>query len=76
MSHPGGVDHGIAAQSNVLGPTGRGPSSCLMGSIDPEKPRQALEIPQRYDIPLNVALGKPAETIELEDVGPDGGSSC
>ena len=38
-------------------------------------PRAALEIPERYEILLVVALGKPAETVVLEDVGPAGGSS-
>ena len=28
--------------------------------------------PERYEIQLVVALGKPAEIVVLEDVGPDG----
>jgi hypothetical protein len=44
----------------------------MIGSIDRPKLREALEIPERYDILLIVALGKPAETVVLEDVGPDG----
>jgi nitroreductase len=68
----GGVDHGIAAQSIVLGATERGLGGCMIGSIDRKKLRAALEIPERYDILLIVALGKPAETVVLEDVGPDG----
>jgi nitroreductase len=67
----GGVDHGIAAQSMVLGATERGLGGCMIGSIDKPKLRAALEIPERYDILLIVALGKPAETVVLEDVGPD-----
>ena len=68
----GGVDHGIAAQSMVLGAMERGIGGCMIGSIDRPKLRAALEIPERYDILLIVALGKPAETVVLEDVGPDG----
>ena len=68
----GGVDHGIAAQSIMLGATERGLGGCMIGSIDKPKLRAALEIPERYDILLVLALGKPAETVVLEDVGPDG----
>ena len=68
----GGVDHGIAAQSMVLGAMERGIGGCMIGSIDRPKLRAALEIPERYDILLIVALGKPAETVVLEDVGSDG----
>ena len=41
-------------------------------SIDREKLRQALEIPERYDILPIPALGKPAETVALVDAGPAG----
>ena len=68
----GGVDHGIAAQSIMLGATERGLGGCMIGSIDKPKLRAALDIPERYDILLVLALGKPAETVVLEDVGPDG----
>ena len=33
----------------------------------------ALSIPDRYEILLVIALGKPVERVVLEDVGPDGG---
>jgi nitroreductase len=68
----GGVDHGIAAQSMVLGAMERGIGGCMIGSIDRPKLRLALDIPERYDILLIVALGVPAEKVVLEDVGPDG----
>jgi hypothetical protein len=44
----------------------------MIGSIDKPKLRAALKIPVRYDILLVLALGKPAEMVVLEDVGPDG----
>ena len=68
----GGVDHGIAAQSIMLGATERGLGGCMIGSIDKKKLRQALEVPERYNILLILALGRPAETVVLEDIGPDG----
>jgi hypothetical protein len=67
-----GCDHGIAAQSIMLGATERGLGGCMIGSIDRPKLRQVLDIPERYEILLVLALGKPAETVVLEDVGPDG----
>jgi nitroreductase len=66
-----GCDHGIAAQSIMLGATERGLGGCMIGSIDRDKLRAVLDIPERYEILLILALGKPAETVVLEDVGPD-----
>ena len=34
--------------------------------------RETLDIPEQYEILLVLALGKPAETVVLEDVGADG----
>ncbi|MGA9347779.1 MAG: nitroreductase family protein [Anaerolineae bacterium] len=67
-----GCDHGIAAQSIMLGATERGLGGCMIGSIDHSGLRQALDIPDRYDILLLLALGKPKETVVLEEVGSDG----
>ena len=67
-----GCDHGIAAQSIMLGATERGLGGCILGALDRTALREALDIPERYDILLVLALGKPKETVVLEDVGPDG----
>jgi len=67
-----GCDHGIAAQSIMLGAAERGLGGCIIGSIDRDGLRQALDIPERYEILLVLALGKPEETVVLEEVGPDG----
>jgi nitroreductase len=61
-------NHGIAAQSILLGATEMGLGGCMIGSIDKEKLRKALEIPSRYEILLVLALGKPNEQIVLETV--------
>ena len=44
----------------------------MIGSIDKDGLRQALDIPEKYEIMLIQALGKPKETVVIEDVGPDG----
>jgi nitroreductase len=67
-----GCDHGIAAQSIMLGATERGLGGCMIGSIDKRGLRQVLNIPDRYEILLILALGKPKERVVLEEVGPDG----
>jgi len=63
-----GCDHGIAAQSMLLGATEMGLGGCMFGSVKREKLREALGIPGRYDILLVVAVGKPVETVVLEDL--------
>ena len=67
-----GCDHGIAAQSIMLGATERGLGGCIIGSIDRDGLRQTLDVPERYEILLLLALGKPRETVVLEEVGSAG----
>ena len=70
--HSVNCDHGIAAQTILLGAVERGLGGCIIGSIQREPLSKTLGIPDRYKILLVVALGKPAERIVLEPVGPDG----
>ncbi len=60
-------DHGIAAQSILLAAVERGLGGCMVGSIDREGLRHRLNIPGFLDILLVLALGKPGETVVLED---------
>jgi len=66
-------DHGIAAQSILLGATERGLGGCMIGSIRRQKLRQVLDIPPRYKILLVLALGKPRETVVIDTDSPSGG---
>jgi nitroreductase len=63
-----GCDHGIAAQSIMLGAAEKGFGGCIIASIQKERLRKALNIPRRYEILLALALGKPAEKVAIEDV--------
>ncbi|MFU8795912.1 MAG: nitroreductase family protein [Dehalococcoidia bacterium] len=72
ISGSGGCDHGIAAQSIMLGATERGLGGCMMGSANKEGLRKALDIPSRYEALLVIALGKPKETVVIEELGGDG----
>lgn len=65
-------DDGIAAQTILLGAVEQGLGGCMIGSIDKERLRQALNIPEHLTIRLVVALGKPAERVVLEDLEPGG----
>jgi nitroreductase len=65
-----GCDHGIAAQSILLGATETGFGGCIIGSIQKTELRQAMAIPTEYEILLVIALGRPKERVVLEAVGP------
>jgi nitroreductase len=67
-----GCDHGIAAQSIMLGATEWGLGGCILGALDRDGLQRVLQIPERYEILLMLALGKPKEQVVIEDVGPDG----
>ena len=66
------VDVGIAAQSILLGAAEKGFGGCMIGSINRPGLRKDLKIPQQYQIPLVIALGKPDEQIVLEEVDETG----
>jgi nitroreductase len=67
-----GCDHGIAAQSILLGAAEAGFGGCILGAIQRSELHEILTIPAEYEILLVLALGKPRETVVLETVGPDG----
>jgi nitroreductase len=67
-----GCDHGIAAQSILLGAREKGLGGCMIGSIKRDGLRQVLSLPERYDILLVIAVGRPKEEVVLTEVGPDG----
>ncbi len=67
-----GCDHGIAAQTMLLGAVERGLGGCIVGSIQRPSLQAAMQIPEKYELLLAVALGKPKETVKLESVGADG----
>ncbi|MGD9317991.1 MAG: nitroreductase family protein [Anaerolineae bacterium] len=72
ISQAFGVDHGIAAQSILLGATEKGLGGCIIASVQREALRKALGIDARYKILLVLALGKPKERVVIDAVGPDG----
>ena len=65
-------DNGIAAQTILLGAVEKGLGGCMIASIQRSKLRETLNIPERYEILLVIALGKPVETVIIETVKPEG----
>jgi len=65
-------DHGIAAQSILLGATENGLGGCMIATIKRDELRKELNIPLQYEILLVIALGKPKETVVIESVEPSG----
>jgi nitroreductase len=65
-------DQGIAAQSILLGAAEKGLGGCMLGAIKKDDLRKALNLADRLDILLVIALGKPREKVVIENVGADG----
>jgi nitroreductase len=66
-----GCDHGIASQSILLGAREKGLAGCIIGSIQRDRLRTILNIPDHLEILLVLAIGKPKEEAVIEDVDPD-----
>ena len=67
-----GVDHGIAAQSIMLGAVERDLGGCMIGSVQRIKLQHELNLPDHLQILLVLALGKPDEKVVIETVPEDG----
>ncbi|MCU0914092.1 MAG: nitroreductase family protein [Planctomycetes bacterium] len=72
INHSFGCDHGIAAQSILLGARENGLAGCMIGLIQRDELRQTLAIPAPYEILLVIALGKPREQAAIDEVGSNG----
>ena len=66
-----GIDHGIAAQSILLGATNEGLGGCIIASINRDELCNDLKIPDRYEVLLILAIGKPVEKVIIEKIKDD-----
>jgi len=66
------IDAGLATQSILLGAVERGLGGCIMGSLNRDNVRKLFNIPDKYEIIYAIAIGKPKETVVIEEVEPDG----
>ncbi len=65
-------DHGLAAQSILLGAVEAGYGGCQFGAIDKPGLMKDMGIDERYEIQMVIALGKPKEIVVLEELDEDG----
>lgn len=64
-------DHGIVAQTILLAATADGFGGCMLAAIDRQRLTKILNITDKFDILLVIALGKPDETIVIETMVDD-----
>lgn len=64
-------DDGIAAQSILLGATEAGFGGCIIYTINRNKMKELLRISEQLEIIQVFALGKPKETVVLDEVKND-----
>ena len=72
ISRNAGCDHGIAAQSILLGAMEKGLGGCMIATVNRKELSKLLNIEPRYEIVLVIVLGKPKETVVIENIRPDG----
>lgn len=65
-------DHGIAAQTMLLGAVEKGLGGCIIMSINKVKLAEYLAIPKHFEILMVIALGKPKEQVVIEKLDVDG----
>lgn len=65
-------DHGIAAQSILLGATEKGLGGCMIGTVQRQKLCEVLNLPSHYEILLVLAIGKPKEQVVIETINDSG----
>lgn len=65
-------DHGIAAQSILLGAREKGLAGCMLAALNRPKLSAVLNIPKPLEIKLVLAIGKPKETIVIDDLNTEG----
>lgn len=69
IANSAGVDHGIMAQSILLGAVEQGFGGCMIASVkDKEELADKLNIPEHLKILLVLAIGKPVEKIVIDPV--------
>lgn len=65
-------DSGIAAQTIMLGAAEKELGGCIVAAIDRERLMKSLGIPDGWTVLLVIALGKPAETVVIDQIEPGG----
>ena len=61
-------DAAIAAQSILLGAVEKDLGGCMIGSVKRVQLVKSLDLPEHLSISLIIAIGKPKEIIQLDDI--------
>jgi nitroreductase len=67
-----GCDHGIAAQTIMLGAVEKGLGGCIIATVNRGKLGRIFNLPGRFEILLVLALGVPAQEVVVEPLPSDG----
>jgi len=62
------LDTGIAAQSILLGAIEEGLGGCMIGNINRAELTSVLNLNENFEINLVIALGKPKETVVIDEM--------
>jgi nitroreductase len=65
-------DEGIASQSILLGAVEKGLGGCILGNIDKKQLAGVLNLDEKYEIDLVLALGYPKEEVVIETINESG----
>lgn len=65
-------DEGIAGQSILLGAVEKGLGGCFIKNINKKKLADALNLDDKYEISLVLALGYPKEEVVIEPINENG----
>lgn len=61
-------DDGIQAQTILLGVVEKGYGGCIIKAFKNESLREVLQLPEHLKVMYVIALGKPKETVVLEEM--------
>lgn len=63
------IDTGLAAQCIIMAAAEQGIGACILAAINRHSLAQTLSIDtERFDMPIIIALGIPAETVVIDDI--------
>lgn len=68
-------DVGVAAQTILLAAAERGLGGCMIGSFNARQIQREFGLADELEPQLAIAIGKPAETVRLTEVGEDGNTA-
>lgn len=72
ITFDGDIDAGITAQTILLGAVEKGLGGCILANFNRGELEKLLQLPEHLTTVLVIALGKPVESIVLEDLSAGG----